>query len=282
MAGCRNDIRRRWGTLSAGERDNFVGAIRCLTQRPPRGIWGGARSLYDELVWVHSQQNGEIHGLDLFLPWHRYYLHVFKRLLIEQCGFNGPIPWWKETNNAGNFPASDIFSDRWFGALPQASNGAGQCLTNGAFGGLVDRINNRCVARGEIKSETNEITLGWEDICHGQQGNTFPQHRNCVELSNHSRMHRGLGPTMANAATSPADPVFFLHHQYVDWQWKRWQNAQPSRWQTISGCANKANPCAPLTRDTRLSSLGLYRDMTVGEILDTEGDVTCYTYDNLI
>lgn len=131
MAGCRNDIRRRWGTLTFAERDNFVAAVRCLTTRPPRGIWGGARSLYDELVWVHFQQVNEIHGLDLFLPWHRYYLHVFKRLLVEQCGFNGPIPWWKETNNAGNFPASDIFSDRWFGALPQAVNGAGQCLTNG-------------------------------------------------------------------------------------------------------------------------------------------------------
>ncbi|KXJ86077.1 hypothetical protein Micbo1qcDRAFT_126888 [Microdochium bolleyi] len=283
QAGCRNDIRRRWGSVTPQDRTNFVNAIQCLTRRPRRGIWAGAGSVYDELVWVHAQMMPQVHEVDLFLPWHRYYLHVFKMLLRDECGFNGPIPWWKETNNAGNMPASDIFSAQWFGAWPQAVNGnQGTCISNGPFAGLVNRISGQCVARGEIKSETNEITVAWEDVCNGQQGSTFSQHRSCVEYSNHARLHRGFGPTMANAAESPADPVFFLHHQYIDWQWKRWQNGASWRWSSISGCANKANPCEPLTVNTRLTSMGLYRDMTVGEVLDSEGEVTCYTYDLLL
>lgn len=50
----------------------------------------------------------------------------------------------------------------------------------------------------------------------------------------------------------------------------------------VQGCADKKSPCTPLTVNTKLTSLGLYRDMTVGELLDSEGPTACYTYDNLI
>lgn len=133
QAACRNTIYKRWGTLSAQERTNFVGAVKCLMNRPPRGnIWSQARSLYDELVYIHGAQVGSIHQNDNFLPWHRYYLFAFRSLMRSECGFNGPWPWWKETNNAGNFPASDIFSNQWFGALPpRQANGNSPCLTTG-------------------------------------------------------------------------------------------------------------------------------------------------------
>ncbi|KAH7024941.1 uncharacterized protein B0I36DRAFT_250047 [Microdochium trichocladiopsis] len=276
-AGCRRNIFRKWGTLSATEKGNFVGAIRCLTQRPPRGVWSGARSRYDELVWVHAQMTPRVHGLDLFLPWHRYYLFAFRTLLSQECGYNGAIPWWRETNNAGNIAASDIFSPQYFGSLPPATGGGGQCLNDGAFAGLTSRINNQCVSRGEVKSESNQVSVQNENLC--QQASSFPQHRACVESTNHARMHRGIGPTMANAAMSPSDPVFFLHHSYVDWQWKRWQNAASSRWTTISGCADFNSPCTPLRRKTVLTSLGLIKNMRLGKFLDTEGNRLCYTYD---
>lgn len=133
MSGCRNSIRKRWGTMAGSERSDFVGAIRCLMNRPPKGVgMPDARSVYDELAWVHYQMTSEIHNVNLFLPWHRYYLFVFKTLLSEQCGFNGPLPWWRETNNVGNFAGSDIFSPSYFGSLPQADvNGNGRCVNDG-------------------------------------------------------------------------------------------------------------------------------------------------------
>jgi len=51
---------------------------------------------------------------------------------------------------------------------------------------------------------------------------------------------------------------------------------------TVSGCAEypgDGSPCVPLTRDTVLTTMGLVPDMTVGDVLDTENDVMCYTYD---
>lgn len=132
QAGCRRNIFRKWGLLSAQEKSGFVGAIQCLMRTPPKGLWGGAMSRYDELVWVHSEMTPRVHGSDMFLPWHRYYLFAFRQLLKKECGYRGPFPWWKETNNAGNFGASDIFSSQYFGSLPPADgNGNGQCLSDG-------------------------------------------------------------------------------------------------------------------------------------------------------
>ncbi|KXJ88875.1 hypothetical protein Micbo1qcDRAFT_214040 [Microdochium bolleyi] len=283
QAGCRNTIYKRWGTLSAQERTNFVNGIKCLMNRPPRGnIWSSARSLYDELVYIHGAQVSTIHNNDSFLPWHRYYLFAFRSLMSSECGFNGPWPWWKETNNAGNFAASDIFSNQWFGALPARQGDVSPCITTGAFAGIRDPFYGTCVGRGESRSETAHVTVAEEDICQGTRGNTYEQHRLCVEQSNHAWLHIGFGKTMSNAMSSPSDPIFFLHHSYIDWQWKRWQNVASWRWSTISGCATGNNPCAPLTRDTVLSSLGLFRDMRVSEVLDSEGPTTCYTYDLLV
>jgi tyrosinase len=50
----------------------------------------------------------------------------------------------------------------------------------------------------------------------------------------------------------------------------------------VSGCAEypgDGSPCIPMTRDTVLTSMGMIPDMTVGDVLDTENDIMCYTYD---
>lgn len=135
QAACRNNIRKRWGTMTPTERDNYVGAFKCLQdprRSPPVGIWRGAKTVWDELVYVHNQLKPQIHEVDLFLPWHRYYMFILSELMRTRCGFTGPHAWWKETNNVGNFGASDIFSDRWFSPLPTINNGnGGYCITSG-------------------------------------------------------------------------------------------------------------------------------------------------------
>ena len=40
-------------------------------------------------------------------------------------------------------------------------------------------------------------------------------------------------------STSPGDPIFFMHHGFVDWQWKRWQNDDGDR-RTESKCCSLA------------------------------------------
>jgi tyrosinase len=92
-----------------------------------------------------------------------------------------------------------------------------------------DPTNPSCLSRGETKQTTDEATTAYLDLCHGNATTEYTQHRRCVEQTIHAVMHEGIGPTMWLLSTSPNDPVFFMHHGFVDWQWKRWQDAVPSR-----------------------------------------------------
>ncbi|KAJ1323066.1 tyrosinase [Microdochium nivale] len=266
--------------MTGQQRTDYVGAFTCLMGRPPRGIFNQARSLYEEMVFVHNNMVDQIHGSDIFLPWHRYYLYMLRSFMSTECGFNGPYPWWKETNNVGNFGASDIFSAQWFGALPPANGNNGFCISNGAFANLRNPISGQCVARGERRDMSANSNFANEDYVNSR--GSYSDFRANIEGLNHAYGHLAIGPTMSSTSQSPADPIFFLHHSYIDWSWKRWQNQQSGRWTTINGCADKRSPCTPLTVNTQLTSMNLFRAMSVGELLDTEGDTGCYTYDLLV
>ncbi|KAK4466869.1 tyrosinase-like protein [Cladorrhinum samala] len=284
---CTQNVRVEWNNMADADKLSYVQSVKCLMNAAPLGVWANATSIWDEITWVHDQLSERIHGVDTFLPWHRYYLHMLKTLLRQQCSYAGPMPWWRETDYTGNFAGSGLFTPEYFGSLPPLSDTAeGTCITDGAFANttiLVGPDGPTCLSRGETKQTTDETTIATLNLCHGDLNTEYSQHRRCVEQTIHATMHEGLGPTMWLLATSPGDPVFFMHHGFVDWQWKRWQDANPGvRSTSISGCAEypgDGSPCVPLTRDTVLTTMGLVPDMTVGDVLDTENDVMCYTYD---
>ena len=49
----------------------------------------------------------------------------------------------------------------------------------------------------------------------------------CKFESDHAGVHNFVGGHMGNPSCAPADPVFFLHHAFIDciWQWFR-ENSQ--------------------------------------------------------
>ena len=62
-----------------------------------------------------------------------------------------------------------------------------------------------CVSRGENTTITARVTKARENECQGTASTTYRQHRICNEGSNHSDMHIGIGPTMADVSLSPAE-----------------------------------------------------------------------------
>lgn len=86
---------------------------------------------------------------------------------------------------------------------------------------------------------------------------------------------------MADVAASPGDPIFFLHHSFVDHGFRIWQNADASRTASING--NNAQG-QPLSLDTMMSVGGIRPDVPISAVMNTLGGVSiggvpfCYRY----
>lgn len=129
---CDNpNLRFEWRSYSDTDRHAFVDAIACLIQKPASGNFVPAANRYEDLVRVHQMNVNTVHGNNIFLPWHRYYVWTFEQIMRDECGFDRAFPWWDEELDAGQFAASSIFTDSFFGSLPAATDGAGTCITDG-------------------------------------------------------------------------------------------------------------------------------------------------------
>lgn len=86
---------------------------------------------------------------------------------------------------------------------------------------------------------------------------------------------------MAEVSASPSDPVFFMHHLFVDHQLASWQEANSTRKTVADGvCESNSSPCTTaMTLDSVVNMNGLLPNVTVGDVLDTQSGVLCYTYD---
>lgn len=129
---CANANQRvEWRNMNDGDKHSFVNAVKCLMDKPSAGNFPGATNRYEDLVTVHQSQNSDIHGNGLFLPWHRYYVWVFMRMLREECSYTAPFPWWDEVKDAGHFGEAPLFTSEFFGSLQESSNNEGVCVEDG-------------------------------------------------------------------------------------------------------------------------------------------------------
>lgn len=131
-ATCTNPaIRVEWRSMTEDDKSSFISAIKCLLNIPSAGSqYPGSQSRYEDLVSVHQQMTNDIHMVGQFLPWHRYYLSIYESMLRQECQYGGAMPWWDETKDAGNFAASPLFTDEYFGVIPmKTQDGQGTCVT---------------------------------------------------------------------------------------------------------------------------------------------------------
>ncbi|KAK3396554.1 hypothetical protein B0T20DRAFT_275142 [Sordaria brevicollis] len=104
-------VRQEWRTIPPGQRRKYIEAVKCFQKKP--SVFPeieGAVSAYEDLQWIHLNRTWEVHFSGLFLPWHRYLMHVYEREL-EACGYKGPTPYWEwgfdTEGDLGNSPVFD-------------------------------------------------------------------------------------------------------------------------------------------------------------------------------
>ena len=87
---------------------------------------------------------------------------------------------------------------------------------------------------------------------------------------------------MSDVSASPSDPVFWMHHSFIDHSYSTWQNADmPARVQSINGVDVNGTP---LNLNYEIAVGGIMPNVNLGDIINTlsgtliGGIPFCYKY----
>ncbi|KAG8764169.1 hypothetical protein FRC11_003025 [Ceratobasidium sp. 423] len=268
---CENpEIRKEWRRFSKAEQAEWIRAVNCLNKKPASGKLvppidlspypyydqivpiSNSSSYQDELTYVHMNLNPVIHNTGLFLPWHRWYLQSWTDALRTQCGYKGVAPYWAWEFDAANFEKSSIFNaDKTWGL--------------GTWG---DPSNDYTVKDGGFANLTFAYPTDLGGLC--------PSSATAAEC-----------PSSGAPTISPNEPMFFLHHGNIDRLWWLWQKLSSKNQAAFAGGSVQnftrpdlfPNGQAPwLSTSTPIPTAGMYKSVTIGDVLDTTGDTLCYIY----
>jgi tyrosinase len=193
-------VRKNQKNLSAIEWARFIGAIEGLAEA------GIPSPTYSDFVNVHIQSMdthaGHAWGAHTmgghdgrnFLTWHREYLAKLEARLATINPLV-TIPYWDWVNDRAIPSQLSDPSDLTAWGITRGATFNGAALPSAAW-------INSILATGVTPPDFTAFSLALE--------------------SPHNMVHNLVGGTMATSA-SPADPLFWLHHAFIDKLWADWQ-----------------------------------------------------------
>lgn len=204
-------VRKNILSLTPEELADFLEALQTLK----------SNGMYDTITSVHGNPTtfNLFHGNDYFLPWHRWYVLRIESAVRDLGGKFAcfSMPYWDWTLDAGREAQSPIWDI--FG--PMGKKNDSFCMREGPFaewknskGGCLKRIGSDSY-RFFSPAEVLDLIMGKEELVGG--------FRPAFEAGAHSRPHLFIGGAM-NSFASPDDPIFWLHHAFVDKVWTMWQD----------------------------------------------------------
>lgn len=302
-SACTNPGKRRaWHTLSNDEKLEYINAELCLMETPARLDLPAAKTRFDELQAIHQLQAYATHFVGAFLPFHRMMMHAHESALRNECNYTGYQPYWHEQQDAGKFSRSVLFDETYgFGGNGVGSEG---CIATGPFANYTNSLGpgyentQHCINRAVNDRISTGSAQANVDDCLART--TFDAAWPCIEGRPHSGGHGGVGGQMLNGVSSPGDPLFYLHHTWLDkvfWDWQALDRA--TRTTTISGTnigpdnspgfpprpsdiplptGADGDPGTTTTLGHVLNMYGNSPNKTVGDVLDIQGEYLCYEY----
>ncbi|ORY07829.1 Di-copper centre-containing protein [Basidiobolus meristosporus CBS 931.73] len=259
-------VRREIRQLSDGERADFFNALKTLHQSSQ------APTAYDSLSQIHSAYASEVHNGAAFCPWHRQYLRELEKKL-QKINPRVVIPYWDWTIDSQAPHKSEIFTSKYLGGNG-GNNNQGGCLTNGPFAGWQMRYPNKHCLTRKFNNGSKIGAFYSSDVIAkiANNSNTYADFRSELESPIHGVVHMGIGGDMT-VMTSPNDPLFWLHHAFIDKIWADWQASNPARSKNYSGKRSKGG-------NALVTDIMNPFNVPVSAVLDTTAPGLCYRYSN--
>jgi tyrosinase len=204
--------RKKHSNLTAAEWQAFINAVSAL-----HGVQAGAPA-YRDFVKVHATamsmqgMSWAVHTMDPtmpgrnFLAWHRWFVRQFEKRL-QQVDPSVFVPYW------------DWIAD------PQIPPALSTPQLLAAWSVTRDWAPSQMPTAAVLAGATSQTTF------------TFFQ--KMFESGAHAAVHIAVGGDM-DSASSPADPIFWLHHANIDRIWAAWQKKNPKK-----GPSNKKEVLKP-------------------------------------
>ncbi|RYP40396.1 hypothetical protein DL767_001751 [Monosporascus sp. MG133] len=311
---CTNPaVRKEWRELTNAEKAEYLRAAMCL-RGLPKAKYADIHAVttrMDDLVYTHFSLNSEIHFVANFLPWHRWFVKLHEDLLRTECGFTGTQPYWDWSIDADNkdMPHSPVFDPvTGFGGdgkrTGSSEPGFQRCVVDGPFANTnltlamgwpnMNDPGNRlhCFTRefngGEGNDENGEAIIG--DMQAGAYNSNvmktiyafdkYAEMHEMLEGLPHAQIHSVIFGDMG-PATSPNEPLFFLHHANVDRAWAKWQGRNATRLADYTGFQDldRIFP-ASITDTMPILELGDTKPV-VKDYMDILAGPLCYTYSSM-
>ncbi|KAK9761349.1 hypothetical protein K7432_013817, partial [Basidiobolus ranarum] len=222
--------------------------------------------IYDQLVNVHLSYVPHAHSTAPFFSWHRIFIYYFESAL-RSVNPNVMLPYWDCTIEARSPENSELW--RWIGG--NGGNNRDSCLVEGPFGGWEAPFPRRhCLARrwdGGRRISSFWTRQSINNII--RRSRSYDELREYIEPGPHANVHFGIGGDF-RVMSSPNDPLFWMHHAFIDKIWADWQDANPWIANDYSG-VNKMDGSQATLNDP-LDPFGY----TVADIVSTTS--LCYRY----
>ncbi|KAI8908007.1 hypothetical protein EDD86DRAFT_191956, partial [Gorgonomyces haynaldii] len=276
-------VRKEVRELSVTERTSFLQALQCLKSSPSKIAGIGSPSRFDDISYVHYRVMNTAHNSPLFLAWHRAYLYTFEKILQQECGYQGTIPFWDwrvDSTSPTTSPVLDIY-----GGNGRATD---TCVVTGPFANWRSTFASaQCLQRDYLNANQGLVSQSGGFSRESVQYiiSTYKNYNDFssnLEYGAHASVHIGVGGSMYYLTQSANDPLFYAHHTMIDFAWASWQSVNP----TTGYQYNNANGAAVISSTQVMDLWGLKADgqpaLVAKDMLNTTAGPLCYTYSSSV